>query len=135
MNFRTWRLCATMILLLCLTAWSHAKGGSLQSAPAQRAEASTAMPTVIPMPPEAQASSRFNAEAATNAYLESMPAQARARSDAYFEGGYWLMLWDFLAGAIVAGFLPKISFGATARKLAERGAPFDIGPAVFCWVA
>src|SRR6266849_9259395 len=120
MNFRTWRLCATMILLLCLTAWSHAKGGSLQSAPAQGAEASTAMPTIIPMPPEAQASSHFNAEAATNAYLEAMPAQARARADAYFEGGYWLMLWDFLAGAIVAILLLNLRWSARMRDLAER---------------
>src|SRR5260370_25670603 len=124
MNFRTWRLCATMILLLCLAAWRHAKGGSLQSAPAQGAEASTAMPTVIPMPPEAQASSRFNAEAATNAYLESMPAQARARSDAYFEGGYWLMLWDFLAGAIVAGFLVNLFWFAPHPSPAGRPSPF-----------
>ena len=24
-----------------------------------------------------------------------------ARSDAYFEGGYWLILWDFLLAVIV----------------------------------
>ncbi len=120
MSFRTRRLCAVVILLLCLPAWSPAKGGSLQGAPAQGAEASTAMPTVIPMPPEAQASSHFNAEAATNAYLESMPAQARARADAYFEGGYWLALWDFLAGAIVAIVLLNLRWSARMRDLAER---------------
>ena len=26
-----------------------------------------------------------------------MPPSQRARSDAYFEGGYWLQLWDFLS--------------------------------------
>src|SRR5260370_41817038 len=120
MSFRTRRLCAVVILLLCLPAWSPAKGGSLQGAPAQGAEASTAMPTVIPMPPEAQASSHFNAEAATNAYLESMPAQARARADAYFEGGYWLVLWGFLAGAIVRVVLLNLRWSARMRGLAER---------------
>ena len=30
------------------------------------------------------------------AYLASVPADARARSDAYFEGGYWVSLWQFL---------------------------------------
>ena len=48
----------------------------------------TAMPSVIQVPAEAQPSPNFNTEAATNAYLAQIPADARARSDAYFEGGY-----------------------------------------------
>jgi len=47
----------------------------------------------------AQPSEHFNADAATEAYLAQIPASARSRSDAYFEGGYWLILWDFLYGA------------------------------------
>ena len=47
-------------------------------------------------------SAHFDAEAATNAYLAQIPADKTARSDAYFEGGYWLILWDFLYGAVVA---------------------------------
>ena len=31
-------------------------------------------------------------EAATQAYLATVPEAARLRSDAYFEGGYWLIL-------------------------------------------
>ena len=31
-------------------------------------------------------------EAATQAYLDTVPDEQRARSDAYFEGGYWLIL-------------------------------------------
>ena len=42
----------------------------------------------------------FDAEAATKAYLATLQGAARARSDAYFEGGYWLPLW----GALVAVF-------------------------------
>lgn len=38
----------------------------------------------------------FDAALATRAYLDSVPAGARAQSDAYFEGGYWLILWGAL---------------------------------------
>ena len=38
----------------------------------------------------------FDVRAAVDTYLAKMPPAQRARSDAYFEGGYWLQLWDFL---------------------------------------
>ena len=60
------------------------------------------MPSVVVVPAEAQPSPNFNADTATNAYLAQIPAAARARSDAYFEGGYWMILWDFLYGFVVA---------------------------------
>ncbi|MFZ0761111.1 MAG: M48 family metallopeptidase [Candidatus Sulfotelmatobacter sp.] len=78
------------------------------------------MPSVIHVPPEAQPSSNFNAEAATNAYLAQIPAAARARSDAYFEGGYWMILWDFLYGAAVLLLLLNLGWSAAMRDLAER---------------
>src|SRR5579863_9382818 len=120
MNFRFWRLCVTAILLFWFTAGSDAQGAPPQSAPSQGAEASTATPDVIPIPPEAQPSSHFNAEAATNAYLEAMPAQARSRSDAYFEGGYWLILWDFLLGVAVGILLLNLRW--SARHALQAGA-------------
>jgi hypothetical protein len=54
------------------------------------------------IPPAAQPSATFNVGGATDAYLALIPPASRSRSDAYFEGGYWLLLWDFLYGAAVA---------------------------------
>jgi len=34
--------------------------------------------------------------AATEAYLARLSPEQREKSDSYFEGGYWLILWDFL---------------------------------------
>src|SRR2546422_11238288 len=51
----------------------------------------------LPVPPGAEASDHFDPVVATNAYLATVPPDKRARSDAYFEGGYWLILWNFLA--------------------------------------
>jgi STE24 endopeptidase len=62
----------------------------------------------------------FDAVAATNAYLATVPADKKARSDAYFEGGYWLILWDFLYGAAVAVLLLSTRLSARMRSLAER---------------
>jgi len=78
------------------------------------------MPSVIQVPAEAQASPHFDATAATNAYLAQIPADKTARSDAYFEGGYWLILWDFLYGVVVALLLLNLRWSARMRDMAER---------------
>src|ERR1700688_2857315 len=78
------------------------------------------MPSVIHVPPEAQASPHFDATAATNAYLAQIPADKTARSNAYFEGGYWMILWDFLYGVAVALLLLNLRWSAHMRDLAER---------------
>jgi len=78
------------------------------------------MPSVIQVPAEAQATPHFDAIAATNAYLAQIPADKTTRSDAYFEGGYWMMLWDFLYGIVVALLLLNLRWSAHMRDLAER---------------
>jgi len=78
------------------------------------------MPTIITVPPAAQASPNFNPEAAADAYLSLIPAQSKARSDAYFEGGYWLTLWDFLYGSVIAVLLLQLRWSAAMRNLTEK---------------
>lgn len=57
---------------------------------------------------------------ATRAWLETVPAEKRARSDAYFEGRYWLVLWNFVAGVAIAIFLLATGLSARLRDFAER---------------
>lgn len=47
----------------------------------------------------------FNWQEATQAYLDTMSPEQKAKSDSYFEGGYWLTLWNFLFGLFVAWLL------------------------------
>lgn len=115
------RLCC---LLLFLAAATSLLGQSVQSA----------MPTKLTTPAEAQPSAHFDAEAATNAYLAEMPAAARARSDAYFEGGYWLILWDFLYGAVIALLLLGLHWSARMRDLAERITRFKPLQTAIYWI-
>ena len=59
------------------------------------------------------ASAAFDPEAATQAYLKTLSGAARAKSDAYFEGGYWLILWGALVGVLVSWI--ELHFGWSAR--------------------
>ncbi|VAV92817.1 hypothetical protein MNBD_ALPHA06-824 [hydrothermal vent metagenome] len=43
--------------------------------------------------------------AATEAYMATMSAEQVDKSNSYFEGGYWLQLWNFLIGLAVAWLL------------------------------
>jgi STE24 endopeptidase len=114
----SWSLFVASVLVLTLCLLGAAARG--QEAPGPGAKPATAMPSVVNVPPEAQPSDHFDAVAATNAYLAQIPSDARSRSDAYFEGGYWLILWDFLYGAIVYVLLLQLRWSAAMRNLAER---------------
>jgi STE24 endopeptidase len=94
----------------------------------------TAMPDVVTGPPEAQPSDHFDVEAATNAYLAKIPPAARARSDAYFEGGYWLILWDFLVAVIIYWALLRFGWSARMRDLAERLTRFRALQTFLYWI-
>ena len=63
-----------------------------------------------------------------------MPADQRARSDAYFEGGYWLILWDFLVLAVVLWLLLDLRWSAKMRDLAERVTRFRPLQTLLYWV-
>lgn len=124
MTSRACRACVLMVLLsVALTC--RGQNPSLEN---------STMPSVITVPPEAQPSANFNVEAATRAYLAQIPAGAKARSDAYFEGGYWLLLWDFLYGVIVALVLLHLRWSAAFRNLAERITRFKPLQTMIYWV-
>jgi Zn-dependent protease with chaperone function len=116
------RFCCAFLLLLA--APLLAETGSVRSA----------MPSKLTVPPEAQPSANFDAETATKAYLAEMPAEARARSDAYFEGGYWLELWDFLYGAAIALLLLFTRWSARMRDVAEGLTRFKPLQTALYWI-
>ena len=59
----------------------------------------------------------FDVNAAVEAYLAKMPPAERARSNSYFEGGYWLILWDFVATVFVMWLLLRFRWSARMRTL------------------
>jgi STE24 endopeptidase len=77
---------------------------------------------VLATPPAAAqgVNGHLDPEAATQAYLATLPSDKKAQSNAYFEGGYWLLLWDFLITAAIALLLLGTGLSARMRNSAER---------------
>lgn len=88
----------------------------------------------VSVPAAAQVSDSFDPRVATDAWLATVPADAKARSDAYFEGGYWLILWGFLVSAAVYLLLLATGWSARMRNLAERVTRFTPLRTALYWV-
>ena len=111
-----------VLLVLCLLSFA-----ALAAPP-------TAMPDNIPVPAAAQPSAHFDPQAATDAYLALMPPEAKARSDAYFEGGYWLLLWDALMAVAISLIILGLRWSAKMRDLAERITPYGPLRTMIYWI-
>ncbi|HEX4962540.1 MAG TPA: M48 family metalloprotease [Thermoanaerobaculia bacterium] len=79
-----------------------------------------AQPVQAPTAQTAPQAGSFDPVKATDAYLSRLSPQQREKSDAYFEGGYWLILWSFLYGLGAAWILLGTRLSARMRDLAGR---------------
>ncbi|MBA2435913.1 MAG: M48 family metallopeptidase [Chthoniobacterales bacterium] len=79
-----------------------------------------AQPTPAPLTNSSGTNKSFDPAAATRAWLETVPAEKRVRSDAYFEGRYWFILWNFLLASAISIFLLASGLSARLRDFAER---------------
>lgn len=65
---------------------------------------------------------QFDAAAATQAYLATLPPEAHAKATAYTQGGHWVLLWAAVVAVVVAwlvlksGVLVKVRNGVEAGK-------------------
>jgi STE24 endopeptidase len=102
--------------------------------------AALAQPAIQPavditrVPAAAEPSPQFDANAATDAYMAMMPPDAIARSNAYFEGGYWLILWDFLYASAISLLLLNMRWSARMRDAAVKMSRFHWIQAMVYWV-
>lgn len=68
-------------------------GFSIPIAMAQTSSEEAAVQLEIPA--GAESGPQFDIDTATEAYINLLSPKERAKSNAYFEGGYWLKLWGF----------------------------------------
>lgn len=114
------------ILLLCLAF----VGGFTAPLAAQEASPAPAVSA-----PEPSIPSGADPAIATRAWLDTVPPDKRAKSNAYFEGKYWLILWNFLLSAAIFVFLLASGISAGIRNRAERLTRFKALQVAFYAVA
>ena len=90
------QLALLLLLLLATSAWAAPATDSARTQPA------------------------FDVAAATRHYLDTLTPAQKARSDAYFEGGYWLTLWDAVYAVGVAAVFLVGGLGRRVQALANR---------------
>jgi STE24 endopeptidase len=115
-------LCLMAAVVMAATSGTRAQGSSNT----QTSNATVAGGT--------QSAPAFDVNAAVDAYLAKMPPAERARSNAYFEGGYWLQLWDFLSTVVVMWLLLRFRVSVRMRDLAERITRFRPLQTAIYWV-
>ncbi len=104
-----------IIAIICLFASAAAPAMAQQLPPHAAPTTTISVGKLAP----AVTKANFSVEKATDAYLNEVSGKARARSDAYFEGKYWLILWDTLYTLLVAGLLLWSKASAAMRNLAQ----------------
>lgn len=72
------------------------------------------------LPPAAEWGPGFDVARATDAYVATIPAAEREKSDAYFEGGYWIDAWGVLITVLIAWLLLGTRLSARLRDFSER---------------
>ncbi len=117
MAMRVWAAALVFVL-----AASAAAAG--ESAPAlagtSAAAASNPQFRIRPVDDAWRVSLPRNADAATQAYMDRLPPDVVARANAYFEGGYWLQLWNFLLGLAISAVMLGRRRSARVREWAQR---------------
>jgi len=104
-------------------------------APAQTSsQSNSSSPATPPVANSAPAVRPFDVHSAVEFYLAKMPPARRVRSNDYFEGGYWLLLWDFLSTVFVMWLMLRFRWSARMRDLAERIIRFWPLQAALYWI-
>jgi STE24 endopeptidase len=110
---RTAKVWLATVLLLCLA------GAAAADQPIVRD-----LPPGLQIPAAAQPGPGFDVDKATQAYIDLLSPEQRQLSDRYFEGGYWLQLWEMLwtVGACVLLLVTGISrrMSRFAQRLSRR---------------
>jgi STE24 endopeptidase len=123
------QLCSVLLVVI-FSLWARAQSStSTDGAAAQAGFSNTPLSATADNPHPA-----FDVKAAVDAYLAKVPPDKKARSDAYFEGGYWLILWDFIYTVVVMLLLLQAGWSAKMRNLAERITRFRPPQTALYWI-
>jgi STE24 endopeptidase len=118
-----------MALTWAMTSIALSQAGAAQESPAGALTASEARApsttgggvpdSLVPEAARLRPGVPFDVEAATRAWLATVPAEKREKSDAYYEGGYWIQLWSFLLAVGLAVLVLHSGWSRRLRDWAE----------------
>jgi len=103
-----WRLVALFVCVLAFTTSAQAQQGPM-AAPTAHVQVGQLLPPGV---------ENFNQQKAVDAYLARVSPKDKARSDAYFEGGYALSVIDTVYTLVVAALLLWFRASAAMRNYA-----------------
>jgi STE24 endopeptidase len=121
---------SAFVLWFVLLSGFHVRVAGAQTQNPSVAQDSAAAPAAV----GAKSAPAFDVNAAVETYLAKMTASERARSNAYFEGGYWLQLWDFLSTVVVMWLLLRFRLSMRMRDFAARVTRFRPLQTAIYWV-
>jgi STE24 endopeptidase len=78
------------------------------------------LPPGLHIPTAAQTGPGFDVDKATQAYLDLLSPEQRTLSDQYFEGGYWLGLWEVLWTVAACLLLLVTGISGWMSRLSQR---------------
>jgi STE24 endopeptidase len=115
-------LWALLALLSCTAAFAQPAAGQAAKPAPHTALTPNArdFPPGLQIPDAARPGPHFDADKATEAYLNLLSPEQRKLSDAYFEGKYWLQLWDLLIVVAVGVLLLVSGVSVRMRNFAQR---------------
>ncbi len=77
-------------------------------------------PTETVFAQEAAVAPTFDVEQASRVYIDTLKGEALEKSNSYFEGGYWLILWGAMVGFLVDFLILQSRLSARFRNWAQR---------------
>lgn len=121
MTFKSSSVAALVALTIgCASAAGSTAASSAGTSAAAAAPGSNPQFQIAPVDDAWRAMLPRNADAATRAYMDRLPPDVVARANSYFEGGYWLQLWNFLLGLAISVALLGGRRSARVRNWAQR---------------
>jgi len=78
------------------------------------------LPPGLQIPDAAKPGPNFDVDRATQAYLDLLTPEQRKVSNDYFEGGYWIQLWEFVYGIGIAAVLLYTGLSRRMRDIGRR---------------
>ncbi len=108
-----------LLLLLGAVGFAHAAPSDGHADATIGTPITRDFPPGLQIPDAARPGPNFNADKATEAYLALLSPEQRKSSDDYFEGGYWLQLWEFLFGIATGAFLLLSGISVKMRNAAR----------------